>query len=232
MAIAVRATTLIATGSSTAPTVSKPSGAVDGDFVFVLLGYNDPGGANTASPPDGTWTLSIGPVRESAGGTMYYIFGKVLSGDGASWTFSGPNTSWSTAAIAYSGTGLTVDVSGSGNCGTSGNTAFVAGAVTTTQTNTRVIYCVQLPQNISFTSPGGVTEQLDTSSATFGWGKTVGDKTQAGTGTTGTCSFTGSSTAAATNIAAYFTIAIYEVIPPGGLFPKISRVAVRRAAYH
>lgn len=100
------------TGTSGVIAVTKPTGTVDGDFMFVTIGFND----NSSSTPTVTsvpsgWTLlrqtnqGIAPSAISLA-----TYWKIASGEGASWSWTvSARQIGNWVAGSYSGGGVAID---------------------------------------------------------------------------------------------------------------------------
>lgn len=90
MAATVESTsnTAWSTGSSTL-TLTKPSGAVDGDFlVAVVAGADNGGGTPTVSSVPSGWTLEDSIQNTSAADVTLYIYSKIADSEGSSWNWT------------------------------------------------------------------------------------------------------------------------------------------------
>ena len=218
------------TGNSTAPSATKPTGTVDGDVVvwgvFALV-------AKTVTPPTG-----FALVQEQTGpfGGKLSLYQKVAASDGASYggTLSG-TTQWICFAVTFQGTSPGVEQSGSGSNGTAGSPNCVIPAMTTTKANSSI--CLFQWHESGFgattwTPDATTTERFDVmdGSATANVCCDTRDVTTAQS--YGAWTVVNDVANIGLNNGRYAKLVLSDNSAPvaGMIFPKPSRVAVRRAA--
>lgn len=160
--------------SGTAVTVTKPSGAADGDLIVVALtNINN----QSYTPPSG-WTA----VAATSGGidASIGVFYKVASSEGASWQFTQGAEGWGAwEAVCYRGvdTSDPIVAASTGDAYVTSNTTISAAAVTTENADDLVLWFGgHYDGGAMATNPSGFTERVDAgySDLVFVWS---GDKT-------------------------------------------------------
>lgn len=95
---------------ATSAVINKPAGVANGNLLIAnVQSYSGTSNAITITPPAG-WSAAAGPVRsgKSGGYIVQYVFYKVASSEGASWTFTLTSGGWFTGVVsAYSGVDTT-----------------------------------------------------------------------------------------------------------------------------
>lgn len=158
MAVAFVASSSAADQTASTFSVTKPSGAADGDWLIAVQGTDmaSSGGGQPATPSG--WSLLD---RQLFGSTQYDIavFIRQVNGDGASYTFNGagsPSLSSNANVLiaCFSGAGTPTQITK--NSGTS--STLRATSLTTAENNSYLFGGWSIPsQNI--TAPGGMTAQ-------------------------------------------------------------------------
>jgi len=165
------------------PTVTKPTGTVDGDLLVAIGILN---GAGTITKPDASWN-----THANSQGAAAPLFWKIASGEPASYTFAVSSTFTSQILIVrINGHNPTtpIDVA-SGLVVASGTAAIAIPSVTPTGASRLLMQlCVKL-QNTTFTGPGSQTERFDATSSTQNAVSAGGDEV-VGAGATGTRTWT------------------------------------------
>lgn len=174
--------------SGTNLAVTKPTGTVDGNLLIAVVYWEETG--TTVTPPAGWSTVTGYPVRNTGPTPDFcmYVFWKIASGEGASFTFV-PSVSgaWRTAAVGRwdgnTGTaGDYVDVASTPQQGNAANVTVTA--VTTTADSETVLVALSDWAGNNFTRSSGA-DPTTTRVLNFA-GVSAFAGTQATAGTTGT----------------------------------------------
>lgn len=213
-----------ANGSASAATwtVTKPSGAVDDDYLVVVL-YIDSNTQTITSVPSG-WTLLDGPIdNPTTPDVRGWSYGKVASGEGASWdwTFSATAAGgWMSVAVQDAdGTEVPTE---SNATGTASGTTHTTSSLTTGATACVLLFAAV--DKSGSTSPGaywsgwtnGLTERIDVETAVF-IELGLADQTAVAAGT-----FTRAATSADSEGAVLFLVAVRDAVagdPPQVILP-------------
>ena len=186
-------------------TFVAPSGITAGDFLFIISGTDNTGGAPIASCADGSWT-KLGEVGSAAPDVQIAVFYKIASGGEGNiqidYSVSRRAGGWYGRVSGANST--PIDASAFTEEGGS-TTAHSIGAITTTVDNCLIIAGMCLDAGGSFTwTTGGWTEQDELDTGTIQMEVGFGTKDQESLGTTGACAITTSSS----NGSAKFMMAI------------------------
>lgn len=185
----------VATGSSTGGnyTITKPSGTVDGDLLF-LVSYQDPDGSPTNQTASGF--TQVGSTLDNATGSIK-LWRKAASGEGASYTIG--------CDSAAAGVGIMIRVNGhnaaspiDGTAQTStgaASTSHVAPSVTDVAGSDSLLitgaYGLCNGTAASYTGLSAGTERADLQPATGNWiVGSLGTEALAASGATGTRTWT------------------------------------------
>lgn len=189
-----------ATDSASSVTVNKPTGVVDGDVMLAFVTW----WTGSLTPPAG-WT-QVGTTESWAASSdtaKMAVFRKTASGEGSNYTWtnsSSPNEIYVTIRAFYNvDTTTPIDVVGQ-NSTTSQGTSVVGNSVTTTTTNTMLMFFGSRMDNgingNAITPDGSMTEISDLNAGS-GWTRHfVDEQAVAATGATGsrTATSTGNAT--------------------------------------
>lgn len=170
--------------------VSKPTGTVDGDAMLAIVNANNDA---TITPPAG-WTL-IRSVNAATSATISTFY-KIASSEGSDYTFTIGSSQRTSGGIVSFAPGSTfssnfVDVSSSVT--QNGTNSAYATAVTTTVTDTMIVYLSSYDDSNTgyvYTIASGYTQAFQTSGSSK---SIVGYKAQVAAGTTGSIQTTISS---------------------------------------
>lgn len=148
-------------------TLNKPSGVVDGDLLFTVIS-TDGNAVGLVQTLSGWTPMSFNPLRPTTDGQRVYVFYRVASSEGASWTWSTDTNNgndWTGQVVAYYGQGATwaVDTAHSTVDSTSNSSPVSVSdsGVTTTIPNTLLLYIGAGDPNAnnsgSWSDPSGYT---------------------------------------------------------------------------
>lgn len=233
MASTYRATAT-ATGNSTSPSVTKPTGTVDGDVVlWVVFSVT----SRTVTPPSG-FVLVL--AQNGIAGKLSIYQHAALS-DGASYAGSLSGSSqWICGAVTVQGTSPGV-VSGdttSGSNGTAGSADCIIPAFATTNANSCIVL-LQL-QDLGFsttwTADAATTERFDVNDGSSQATLCCDTKDVTTATTYGAFTVHNDTVNIGLNNGRYARVVVADnnapVIASGMLQGRISRVAVNRASYY
>jgi hypothetical protein len=182
-----------ANGSSSTLVIDTPAGTQNGDIMIAGIQGN---GTPSITPPAG-WT-ELYEVTQGNFSGRHWVYYKIASSEGSNhtWTFSGSVRN-SGGILTFTGndTSSPIDDSDAGAYGSM--TSYTLSSITTSQANDMLVYYagVDFGSNPSCTPPTGFTEVFESNG---GSETTMGYKTQAAAGATGTfAGSTGSSSAGA-----------------------------------
>jgi len=151
--------------------VNKPAGTVDNDVLIASISARISGGGLTVSTVPTGWTLVATGIQTVAFALIQsWIYRKVASGEGASWTWvlSGTPTGGIGAAAAFSSGNTTTPVAAISGAESSGGTTVTTPSVTTTEDNQLILgIAVSNWAQHTWTAPTGTpttTERLDSQS--------------------------------------------------------------------
>lgn len=188
MAFSFRSLTTQGNGGTFPQGVTKPTGVVNGDLLIVVAELED---ASHTWTSVGAGFNAVTPVNSST--NKLQIWWKIASGEPASWTWTASGGAiWQTIiCLAYSGgTTPAVDVTGTGNSGTSQAEANqTAPSITTTVNNALLIFAYANDSSAAVTSTSGAT----TLRQSYG-NVAVGDAIIASPGATGSIQAVGAGT--------------------------------------
>ena len=148
-------------------TLNKPSGVVDGDLLFTVIS-TDGNAVGLVQTLSGWTAMGFNPLRPTTDGQRVYVFWKIASGEGASWTWSTDTNNgndWTGTVVAYYGQNATWNVdSDHSTVSSASNSSPVSvsdSGVTTSTPNTLLLYIGAGDPNTnnsgSWSDPSGYT---------------------------------------------------------------------------
>ena len=148
-------------------TLNKPSGVVDGDLLFTVIA-TDGSAVGLVQTLSGWTAMGFNPLRPTTDGQRVYVFWKIASGEGASWTWSTDTNNgndWTGTVVAYSGQNATWNTdTAHSTVNSSANSSPVSvsdSGVTTSLDNTLLLYIGAGDPNTnnsgSWSDPSGYT---------------------------------------------------------------------------
>lgn len=137
--------------------ITKPASTADGDLLIAVIYWE---GTSASVTPPANWNTVTGyPIRNTGPSPdmAMWVFWKIASGEGASFTFSGPNE-WRTGAVGRwngntGGAGDYVDVASTPQQGNAAN--VTVSAVTTTADSESVLVALSDWAGNNFTRSSG-----------------------------------------------------------------------------
>jgi hypothetical protein len=189
---AVGTRTQVAAGTSRAPAL--PAGRANGDVLIAICGSKN----NAAHSIAGTGWAALTPQVDSGTGWTVSLWYRIVDGAEAA-----PTISWtgSVACFAQIIRYTRAPAEGSpfgaiGTAGTGTTSPHAAPGITTTQSNSTVVYIGAAAANTGYGAVSGWTERADNGSATGASRNVIGEKAVAAAGTTtGATSATGANAA-------------------------------------
>jgi hypothetical protein len=147
-----------ASSSSTSLTPNKPTGTVDGDYMLACVTCVS---SNSVSSAPSGWTLLYGPATFDD--TVMRVYGKLASGEGASWTWTMSNSGVSLAIVVtiQDPDSASPLVFSGGQTNASSNNTTAPGGTTTEANATLVFFGAASGGFQSHTPPSGMTERGD-----------------------------------------------------------------------
>lgn len=172
--------------------VTKPTGTSDDDLI-VLFFLNARSGSYGPAPtaPSGFTALGSMPVQVGPSGNFYlqsWVYYKVASGEGASWTFTHAAISTQALSVVYRGVDTTtpLDVTSTINTSTTSTTRTWTGLTTATAEAMLVALGQDWGDTANnLTPPTGFTERIEVNPLVY-----AADKIQTSAGATGNFSHT------------------------------------------
>lgn len=148
-----------ATASNTDPTVTKPSGTADGDFL-VAFAWSTPEGPAVGAPSG--WALA----GETTGPAGYgRVWTRTAAGEPASWTFTGGSSSASHVhVVRVAGSSGALEVAPTWTSTGTGETTHTAPSVSPTGTSSLLLtsfFGIFDSTSATWTAPSGMTELVD-----------------------------------------------------------------------
>lgn len=148
-------------------TLNKPSGVADGDLLFTVIS-TDGNAVGLVQTLAGWTAYGFNPLRPTTDGQRIYVFWKIASGEGASWTWSTDTNNgndWTGTVVAYYGQNATwnTDTAHSTVDSTSNSSpvSVADSGVTTSLDNTLLLYIGAGDPNTnnsgSWSDPSGYT---------------------------------------------------------------------------
>lgn len=147
-------------------TVNKPTGTINGDVMLASVAVVK--NTSTVITPAG-WTLVQSSNQTNGNTSRLYTYYKVAGGSEPAsyiWTFSGANIGAVAGVASFTGvdTASPIDVSASQT--TAKSTSHTAVSITTTVAGDMLVTIHEFTSSRNWTSPGGMTEVIDSYSRT------------------------------------------------------------------
>lgn len=190
MAIAFRAATQAYISADQTPTLTKPTGTVDGDVVVVLI--LTALSAVTITPPAGF--TAIGSQSNIANNATLWVYWHRASGDGPNYTFDlGASMDSADVVASFSGvlaSGNPVDVSAGNN---NASAPIFSASITTTVANAMRVFCTGNSSAANVDASGNGFTEAEQVNIGFDIGTAIFYQLQAVAGASGTQNFTNGS---------------------------------------